>query len=791
MMPYGAKIASLRRNIGSALRIRFMVAGLFVFTALFAASAAPVSAAAYAAQEVSRMPATITISPGGTQTVFVQFKNVGITSWTNYAKDFVSVYTYDPKYRASLFADTTWTGPTQPVRMQESVVGPGNTGTFQFRLTAPQAPGTYTETFSLAVEGIVWVDGGEFTLKITVVAPQTATAPVVAPAPTPAAPSTSAFVLDPHAPKWRGELVSITPSRVEVAPGAKATVTVKFRNTGSGTWTARGSNFVSIYTYVPKYRTSVFRDSSWRGDTQPAAITESFVGPGAVATLTFTLSAPQWAREYGEQFALAAENLAWIQGGTFTVPITVRAGATPAASAPAAPAPGALENGATPPTSATSLIGSKPADGFKALKLLTSARDLKMTGGNTVNFRVAFKNEGKKPWTGGGDLAVALAADVGNAYSFRHSSWQDSVFAARLATDAVQPGQLAFFDVTLAAPADAGSYVPRFVLTAGGAPVEGGTVEIPIEVTRGSAPASIPSFGGAPAPSGPRGPNIRVGLFNTASTVVIAASGTYTLIEGRDHTAVRQLSGVTSIYFDPATLRYTVTNGSYSQVFEYHPHLRPDDSANTIFEIRSYSSIPTWDTSVNFNKFRGELEVHYSAAAGEVWVIEELPMEDYMRGLAETSNGSPMEYQKALVTAARTFAYFVQKTGGKHASRYFDVTTGAGDQVYKGYVSELVRPNVVRAVEETRGMVVTYDGDVAVTPYFSRSDGRTRSYSEVWGKHNPWLVSKPAPYDAGKTLWGHGVGMSASDAVGRAEAGAGWQEILKYYYTGIELQQRY
>jgi stage II sporulation protein D len=162
-----------------------------------------------------------------------------------------------------------------------------------------------------------------------------------------------------------------------------------------------------------------------------------------------------------------------------------------------------------------------------------------------------------------------------------------------------------------------------------------------------------------------------------------------------------------------------------------------------------------------------------------------------MRGLAETSNGSPMEYHKALVTAARTFAYFVQKTGGKHASRHFDVTTGAGDQVYKGYVSELVRPNVVRAVEETRGTVVTYEGDVAVTPYFSRSDGRTRSYSEVWGKHNPWLVSKPAPYDEGKTLWGHGVGMSASDAVGRAESGATWQEILKYYYTGIELSQRY
>ena len=68
---------------------------------------------------------------------------------------------------------------------------------------------------------------------------------------------------------------------------------------------------------------------------------------------------------------------------------------------------------------------------------------------------------------------------------------------------------------------------------------------------------------------------------------------------------------------------------------------------------------------------------------------------------------------------------------------------------------------------------------------------RSRSYAEVWGKDNPWLVSKPCPYDEGQTLWGHGVGMSASDAVGRANDGWNWQDILKYYYTGIDLTQRY
>lgn len=39
--------------------------------------------------------------------------------------------------------------------------------------------------------------------------------------------------------------------------------------------------------------------------------------------------------------------------------------------------------------------------------------------------------------------------------------------------------------------------------------------------------------------------------------------------------------------------------------------------------------------------------------------------------------------------------------------------------------------------------------------------------------------------------WGHGVGMSQTGAVGRAEKGATYEEILKFYYTGIELEKRY
>lgn len=769
-LPFGVLAANGRFRAGSIYRVRLLAA---FFALVFAFMFAPVPAdakEAYSAELMLRSSDKVTLMPGETTSYTVAFKNTGYETWTAYGPHFVSIYTYEPKYRESKFVDPVWLNSIQPAHTMEQVVSPGTIGRVMFNLTAPQKPGKYTEIFHLAAEDLLWIPGGWFSVEIEVSDPG---ANQLAPALSVSVQTSAPVVVTPETPRFQAEVVSVSTPRVEMSAGGSATYTIAFRNTGRETWTGDGRGFASIYTHGPKYRTSIFEDPSWYGDVQPVRIRESSVAPGETGTISFTLSAPLQTGNYSEVFYLASEDTAWIPGGLFTVGIKVTEGL------------GVVSAGTIP-------ITSESADGFRALKLLVSARDLELETGATNTFRVGFKNAGDRTWAYSGSEPITLSAEPGNSYFFRHGSWPAQNVVARLASNEVKPGELAFFDFTLAAPAVKGNYTTRFVLTAGSSPVEGGVLEIPIEVREGTAPSRLSSYDNPPPPSGPRGPNIRVGLFNTRSAVTVVAAGTYKLIEGRGHTPVRQLSGVTTVNFDFTNRTYTVTNGSYRQVFDVHVHLRPDDMANTIFEISSYTNRPTWDPSINFNRFRGDLSIHYSAAKDRLWVIEELPMEDYLRGLAETSNGSPMEYQKALVTAARTFAVFVQSIGGKHMSEYFDVATGAGDQVYKGYVSETIRPNVVIAVEQTRGQVVTLDGDVVVTPYFSRSDGRTRSWTEVWSSTpHSWLVSVPAPYDAGKTLWGHGVGMSASDAIGRAKDGASWQDILKYYYTGIDITQRY
>ena len=70
------------------------------------------------------------------------------------------------------------------------------------------------------------------------------------------------------------------------------------------------------------------------------------------------------------------------------------------------------------------------------------------------------------------------------------------------------------------------------------------------------------------------------------------------------------------------------------------------------------------------------------------------------------------------------------------------------------------------------------------------ADGKTLSAQEVWGWTNtPYLQSVDDPYCTGLTRQGHGVGMSGCGSEGMAKDGKGYEEIIKYYYQGVEIKK--
>ena len=77
----------------------------------------------------------------------------------------------------------------------------------------------------------------------------------------------------------------------------------------------------------------------------------------------------------------------------------------------------------------------------------------------------------------------------------------------------------------------------------------------------------------------------------------------------------------------------------------------------------------------------------------------------------------------------------------------FDQYADTRSQVYRGYLGET--PSTNAAVAATAGQVVTYDGEIATTFFFSTSGGHTENVENVFtgGSPKPWLKGVKDPYD--------------------------------------------
>ncbi len=192
-------------------------------------------------------------------------------------------------------------------------------------------------------------------------------------------------------------------------------------------------------------------------------------------------------------------------------------------------------------------------------------------------------------------------------------------------------------------------------------------------------------------------------------------------------------------------------------------------------------------------QYRGTIECRITD--NQLVLINELPMEDYLAGLAEEPDTEPYEKQRAFAIAARTYAtYYLNPSQRKFPGKPYDGSDSpATFQLYKGYDFESPNPNWLRAVRSTSQQVMTYRGSVIRPPYFSSDDGRTRTPAEAGWNNFPAAeiyTSKNDHWCTGMTLAGHGVGMSGCGAEGQAEEGKMGEQILQYYYPGTILEKK-
>lgn len=128
-----------------------------------------------------------------------------------------------------------------------------------------------------------------------------------------------------------------------------------------------------------------------------------------------------------------------------------------------------------------------------------------------------------------------------------------------------------------------------------------------------------------------------------------------------------------------------------------------------------------------------------------------LELEEYVVGVvgAEMPAAFPLEALKAQAVLARTYAL-------RSLEKNTRLTDNSSTQNYKnedelkkmwGSSASTYLKKIKKAVEQTKGIFLTYQGEIIDAVYHSTSNGKTEDAKNVWGNSVPYLVSVDSSYD--------------------------------------------
>ena len=146
----------------------------------------------------------------------------------------------------------------------------------------------------------------------------------------------------------------------------------------------------------------------------------------------------------------------------------------------------------------------------------------------------------------------------------------------------------------------------------------------------------------------------------------------------------------------------------------------------------------------------------------EQGTIVEMNLEDYIAGVvaAEMPANFELEALKSQAVAARTYAVksmlafggsgVVSQPGADVSTDYRQSQAFLSKEKLQerwGASYERNWGKISKAVDETRGQVITYNGEFINAVFHSTSGERTASAKEVWGFDYPYLISVPVSWD--------------------------------------------
>jgi stage II sporulation protein D len=254
------------------------------------------------------------------------------------------------------------------------------------------------------------------------------------------------------------------------------------------------------------------------------------------------------------------------------------------------------------------------------------------------------------------------------------------------------------------------------------------------------------------SPTAQTEPVVRIGLNQNASTVSMRSSVPFTIQQNSTRTA--KFTSVLAL--DPASSNRVLSKAD----LQYRMVVELDGGKLLALAMSSKVRIEPTGAPIEIDNrsYRGAIEV-FGNSRNTFTIVNELPVEQYLLGvvpneLSPTTFGQ-LEALKAQAVAARTY---IVRNMGQYKNEGYDICATDACQVYQGQETE--DPLATQAVEETRGVIATYDDKPINALYSSTCGGRTESSENIFDEKVPYLVStfceykhpEPVPFSSSRSF---------------------------------------
>jgi len=148
---------------------------------------------------------------------------------------------------------------------------------------------------------------------------------------------------------------------------------------------------------------------------------------------------------------------------------------------------------------------------------------------------------------------------------------------------------------------------------------------------------------------------------------------------------------------------------------------------------------------INDKGYRGKFELHN--LLGKIHVVNVINVEQYLYSVvpSEMPASWHIEALKAQAVAARTYTYY-HLSNRNNTRAIYEVDSTTNFQVYKGIESE--NPSTTKAVQDTTGIIMTYQHEPILAYFHSSSGGKTIEGKYVWkGSDLPYIRGVKCDYD--------------------------------------------